>query len=561
MTERSAAEVLRMFAELQSPNSRLKFRLYADYLRRRSDVDPSELPGPAPVRNRRVKDPREDMSARVSSAIDEAERRYAATMPGATVGLPAAPDLSSLVSLGLTDPPDDGIHLPETADPWRRDVERLTAPHRLARSRAHRHRAAMALRGERPGASSPTGDPWTVPDEPIELDREDYARLLPGLDVDAVEGGAIPYTPQLAQLLDGAARDKRVNVARWHWRRAKGQLRRFADVDACGVGLVRSKCSACGSIHETVHRCGVGRLCVACRAKAATKRKGRLGAAQLRELAALRRMQLDRGRHRWAQRHVTLTVPHDLADRWAEESSTNPAAVAARVDLLFRAWRAFSLRLQKWGRAQAKRDGRSLAWYRGFEWTPGGDGLGHPHFHVWMVSPMLWEADVAEWWAAALTDAGRPTDARSVIVSVRAVSGVSGIAREVTKGTLSHWEATAIREASVDAGAVVSGRALLGYIEGWSLVDVDASGIPIDPRVAAALFATLEGRRLVQTSRGLLEPRRRGCMECGCERTVRTTLDRRPAALRETFYMEPAAGSRTESGRGPPPHAGDARPS
>jgi hypothetical protein len=225
------------------------------------------------------------------------------------------------------------------------------------------------------------------------------------------------------------------------------------------------------------------------------------------------------------------------------------SVVQDRARLLRRAWRRFSLRLREWTREVTKRDGRKVHFYRAFEWTPGGDGYGHPHFHVWIYCPMLWEADVARWWAEALTAAGRPIGPGEVIVSVRGCESTRAIARELTKGTLTGLDASRLRALGVDPRAVESGRHVLGYIEGWSLVDQDADGNPIDPAVAAALYAALEGARLVQSSKGFLAPRARGCAHCGELRSVQSTVDRRPAALR---HQGSAATAHIGSGVDPP---------
>lgn len=528
------ADVLGMFVELARGDSPLRRRLLLEHLHARAAVDRAELPGLAPSSTASFRDPWRLKMERASTVIDEREKEQATRVPNLEESSAAAGDLSSLVSLGLSDPPDPGIHLPPHADAWRREVEVLTAPFRRGRANAARHRASLALRGLRPPPppKDATADPWPDTCAPIELDGDDFARLLgPWLD-ELDEHDPIPLSPGLAAALDNALRDKRVKIARWHWQRSRGQLHRFAAVESCGVGAIRSHCRACGVIHDAPHRCGVGRLCVSCRGRQKSKRHARLVQAQLAELAAARRAQLHRGKHAWAQRHVTLTVPHDAGTAVGDEHDGPLSVVQDRVRLLLRAWRQFSLRLREWTREVSKRDGRKVHFYRAFEWTPGGDGYGHPHFHLWIHCPMLWEADVARWWAEALTHAGRPTSSSSVIVSVRGMDSVHAAAAEVTKGTLSGLDATHVRALGVDPRAVESGRALLGYIEGWSLVDRDAAGDPIDPAVAAALYASLEGRRLVQSSKGFLAPLERGCGTCGELRTVRTTIDRRPALLR-----------------------------
>jgi hypothetical protein len=61
-----------------------------------------------------------------------------------------------------------------------------------------------------------------------------------------------------------------------------------------------------------------------------------------------------------------------------------------------------------------------------------------------------------------------------------------------------------------------AGRDLQTYLDGWSIVDVDEHGRRIDPSIAARLYESLEGRRMVHASRGFLDPPRAAhCPRCG----------------------------------------------
>lgn len=213
---------------------------------------------------------------------------------------------------------------------------------------------------------------------------------------------------------------------RWHRARAKGALRRFATVEDCGNARVLTSCSGCGATHDLPSRCSVGRLCLACRSAQRSARIARLDVAQTRVVRAARRAGLTSKRRHggaWSEKFITLTVPHfDL------ESSD--ATIRARVEVVMRAWSRFRRSLRAWCEAHESRMPRStrerarglLSFYRGFEWTPGADERGHPHFHLWFFGPFLPKELVAAWWSDALVRAGMPADAvpRSNVLRHRA---------------------------------------------------------------------------------------------------------------------------------------------
>jgi hypothetical protein len=103
---------------------------------------------------------------------------------------------------------------------------------------------------------------------------------------------------------------------------------------------------------------------------------------------------------------VTLTIPPVGEHRYSAETGGS-SVVRDRIELVNMAWRWFSRSLNSWSRRMRKSSGGVRApWYRGFEWTPGNDRLGHPHLHCWIFGPYLPFQLVREWWAAALLRAG-----------------------------------------------------------------------------------------------------------------------------------------------------------
>lgn len=253
-------------------------------------------------------------------------------------------------------------------------VEFETAPHRESRAQWHRRAAAYAARG-------------------LRLHRDGSTELLEEVE-------------------PTRKRDASERAVRWHQGRETGSRERFARVIDCGQQRVSIACSSCGVCHEVPASCACQRLCIGCRDANRKERLARVAVAQTRVVKnAVRRGLLRRGRAglgAWGQRMITLTVPREiLSERWELESIASPAPVTLRIRALFEAWTEFNKRLRKWCRRVEKRDPGRVEWYRGFEWTLGDDGNGHPHFHVWIFSPLIPQTDVELWWRAALEKVGR----------------------------------------------------------------------------------------------------------------------------------------------------------
>lgn len=450
--------------------------------------------------------------ARVESDTDVSEEDDAA---------PPKARASLLDSLGISGRADDAaLTLGLESDPYLREIEWYSAPHRAAK--ALRHAKSMKA------ASVVARETMSEGHLPVTLVRYNFESKW-----------------------------------RWHKGRAKGALERFSRVESCGHDRVSSFCSGCGKSHDTPSRCGTNRVCLACRNAARKKRHARFSSAQSRVLTHAKRVGLlrrNRAGGDWREKMITLTVPH--------VGTGEDDAVHERIRLLFTAWREFARHLKTWVK---RRDTTgALAWYRAFEWTDGkghdgrGDGLGHPHFHLWIFGPYLPKPLVAGWWTQALLAAGldpaelyapelawagsgdqagewceeaprahelavspavagrcsrikgikrerRPARCgldRAAFVDVRAGNG--GVGAEVTKGT--------IRVLGAD------GQAVARYIEGWSLLDVSATGERVPAVIIARVYEALDGRRLVSTSRRLLDRDREGCSGCGAVRTVRVEV-------------------------------------
>lgn len=307
-----------------------------------------------------------------------------------------------------------------------------------------------------------------------------------------------------------------VNRARWHLGRAKGQARRFSDVRTCGEGggaIVR----ACGGSSVFCHTCRIGRVCVSCRAHAALERRARFGRGRVYALKEAARAGLFRhgrvpladGGGTWGERHLTLTAPHT---KNAGES----------ISSMFEAWRHFSRAFQRWTRSKAFRGVHGYHrpdYWRAFEWTPGADGKGHPHFHVWMLSPFLPVKKLLQWWKKGLEKAGYDVTPESYVrIDIRMIRTPSGdFGRELFKFQ------NAIRMSELEVVGE-GGNAVQAYADGWTLTEEykpkhGGKAVRIPPELAARVYEALEARRLAQSSRRFAstEPERKPCRYCGTD--------------------------------------------
>jgi hypothetical protein len=251
---------------------------------------------------------------------------------------------------------------------------------------------------------------------------------------------------------------------------------------------------------------------------------------------------------------MTLTVPHVVG-------ATERATVRLRIDLGFKAWRLFTIALRKhWlaqavaayiaggmnrrealGRVHAERSLSPERFYRFFEWTPGHDLCGHPHFHVWMLCSWIDHGWIARTWGACLRRAGCFFEG-DAIVDVRQIRTRAGEwMRELVK----------MRDAVKLSRLQLAGRAgedLVEYADGWTIVDVSNGG-RVSNEVLGALYEALESRRVSQASLVLLEPRELAvCARCGEQGTLVVRI------LPVVVFASPAANANAHPsmGRGPP---------
>jgi hypothetical protein len=324
--------------------------------------------------------------------------------------------------------------------------------------------------------------------------------------------------------------------AAWPAARAGGQRHRMRHVGACGAGMIRISCSDCGTVHEAPLHCAVVRLCPGCNRRRSAKMRARFATSVdvvLHNAERAGMFQRRRPGGALGQHHITLTAPHVEAERveapveavggawgWALVEHRAAFGLAAylerrkattkrRCAVLLGAWRSFSRRLQAWlrqpwpDRKAAKAAPIGACWHRAFEWTKGADGLGHPHFHLWALSPWIPEHDdhriqnvngqattrcegegcahckngiprragLRTWWAEALAEQGVAVDPSKVIVGVRkAEVKPQSFIREVQKSNGITYRERILRRLEMRDAA----GSLVNYFEGWCVAFTDA---------------------------------------------------------------------------------------
>ncbi|HEY0465615.1 MAG TPA: hypothetical protein VGC79_15485 [Polyangiaceae bacterium] len=279
----------------------------------------------------------------------------------------------------------------------------------------------------------------------------------------------------------------------WHSSRARGARNLFLRVGSCGGPegyRVKLTCKGCSEKSSVVVGCDSHWFCPACRTRRAQVYRVELQAklGGLVALASRAGLMSRKRRHqaggRFGARFLTLTLPHVGSTR-------------QRIETLRRCWPRFwrlladelrprlarvkssgvwiddKKRGEEWQGEQREANLWELVHYLwALEWTPGSDGLGHPHLHVWLFSPFVDREQIEALWMKAYNDVtGQAVS--TLIVDVRKASDdAAGAAAELCKYLVKDWE--------VDAGAMRPARV----------------------EVFAQAFAELDGKRLRQTSAG-----------------------------------------------------------
>lgn len=185
--------------------------------------------------------------------------------------------------------------------------------------------------------------------------------------------------------------------------------------------------------------------------------------------------------------------------------------------------------------------------HRAFEWTTGKDGLGHPHFHVWMLSPFLDVNIVAAMWTEALREVGVVVEGRAIVTLQRFQDFNASATHELIKGTpggrgalewsrLYKGSRRAKREGPANA---------FEYADGWTIAEAmkEASA-----EVVSSLYCALEKMRLTQAAAGFFtEDEPPHCTACLAQMCWHVRFEPAP---------EPSLSftTSTDHPRGPPEH-------
>jgi hypothetical protein len=391
-------------------------------------------------------------------------------------------------------------------------IERATRKFRLAQAGRHAARSKLARR------------------EASRLKR----RLKKGLpeEMDKIHPEARRFL--LAELQQRAVDHE--STASWHAGRARGQRERFFDLQRCGDGWADITCKCCekenakdGGNRGRRRRkvgCSVNRACVACRDRRANHRRAIFWRARADVLDECRSRGLLRNKRRggrWSEKDFTLTLP--------DAAITGKYATERRIKILFKAWRTFTRRMSRHFRERPHMPFDALTrkrlapwWHAAFEITPGADGFGHAHWHVWFVGPWIRQDDIRKWWAEALRKEGIGVAAEDLIKPVLREVRCHSIVSEVYKG--SERIKLVPKETKNKRGAARRRQAEdsdqrphhVDYIEGWSISTVGKKGKPnMSANTQARVYMALEKRRTVRCTRGFLMRgyKANACPACG----------------------------------------------
>lgn len=349
------------------------------------------------------------------------------------------------------------------------------------------------------------------------------------------------FTDDTSWVRDQVARAR--SMSRWHMGRDNGQKYRFKKLDQCGSRVMIAQCGACHGERKPVEEgCGIARLCERCSLRKAKKRRARFGRARQRVSVHLNRLGCLRTRRiagkriapRWTDKMLTLTLPHALRshvepermkrgrlqltpmfkiarDSWGVEPE-NVDTTMMRVLALRAAWPIFSKKLRAhWKQADdaARRAfllGTLVPWkdgahapppmHRAFEWTPGSDGLGHPHYHVWLLCPFIDVDLVAAMWTEALREAGLPVAGTAIVTLQRFRDFDRNAVGELIKA----GDRRALEWSRLYRHGRRGGPAnAFEYADGWTIAEAMQTA---REDVVASLYCALEGMRLTQASAG-----------------------------------------------------------
>lgn len=285
----------------------------------------------------------------------------------------------------------------------------------------------------------------------------------------------------------------------WFRARAKGQRRRIENVRGCG----REKaavivCDGCGTLSEKGMRCGVGSICVSCRGKIASKKRGNFARSRdviISRARALGLLRENRRGGRWSEKLLTLTAPH-----------LPTVGLRERIERVRNAWPFFLRSFNRWLRAQKSHE--HSAWFRNVEWTQAEDHLGHPHIHAWLFCPYLDRQILIGWWRDALQRVGyNSTNCAKSKLETSVFQGEKRASHKMQCDDSISGEiespADELRHLMIDIREARGGDVGVEVIK-YLTKDLASDGSKIAATLYASVVSMFDGARTTQSSRGFM---------------------------------------------------------
>ncbi len=325
--------------------------------------------------------------------------------------------------------------------------------------------------------------------------------------------------------------------AHWYEGRAGAQLPRFDTIRNCGEGGLVVQCRPCNAALSDTPipcRCGVVRVCKACADYKAKKREQRLAMGRAYAVVIASDLGLflpgrQEGLGVWSEKMLTLSAPHvgleDIEPGSEIAKACEPfgldTTINVRLAAIRLAWPRFMRSVRRFVQ---KREGKQIAkamhHYRFLEWTEGKDGHGHPHFHVYWLSPWIDWQRIREWWAIALEQVGLTIPRTCDDCETPACKFVPGSPHVITHICRLYGFAAAQLRELLKRGDRKAIEHRLGpltdkpkeadnvtrYANGWTMAAAFNLACEDDVSAQRDVYCALEGRRMCQGSRGFLPP-------------------------------------------------------